>query len=295
MKKHTDIIQEITQKIHLIAVRTKRQMSHILAGDNKTKMLGHGLSFDQVREYQHGDDVRLIDWKAYARTQTLVTKQYTEERRKKIFVLCDVSRSSVVDTGVMSKAEVSKTALSVLMLAAAHERDLVSSILYADKVVMSTPPINTVSGISTVLRDIFLCRNDFFATRLQCAARELLKRQKKQPATVFIISDFIDETVQQEISLLASLYDVYAIRTIDPIEVRIPSIGMLSITDIESGKECVLDTNRGAHLTKMLQDRIENQNKLFRRYGVPVLELRSDNAHIIDTMIHFFKKMEKRS
>lgn len=294
MKKSIDIIQNITKKIRLISIRTRKKMNHVVAGNNTTKLLGQGLAFDQMREYQHGDDVRLIDWKAYARTQTLITKQYTEERQKKIFILCDMSRSSLVDTGVMSKAEVSKTALSVLMITAAYRNDQVSSILYADKVILSTPLTNTIAGVSKSLEDVFACKNDFLGTRLHYAARELLKRQKKNPATVFIISDFIDDTVQQEVSLLASLYDVYAIRIVDPIELQLPSVGMLNITDIESGEEYTIDTNLRETIIKMLREKIEHQNTFFKRSGIAVLELRSDDKNIIDTMIQFFKKMEKR-
>lgn len=295
MKKQIDLIQEIIRKINLISIKTRKQMSHILAGDNTTRMLGHGLSFDQTREYQHGDDVRLIDWKAYARTQTLVTKQYTEERRKKIFVLCDVSRSSSVDTGLMSKSDVSKTALSIIMLAAAHRNDQVSTLLYADKVITTTTPTSNIAGVSSILRNIFLYNKDSFGTCLKEASRELIKRQKKGPATVFIISDFIDNTVHDELSMLMSLYDVYAIRILDPIELRIPPIGLLQLTDIETGKEYILDTNKSEKINALLHERIENQNKLFKRFGIPVLDLYSHNPNIVDTMIRFFKKMEKQS
>jgi len=295
MKNQNDIIEKIIKKIHLISIQTKKKMSHVLAGNNQTKLLGHGLSFDQIREYQHGDDVRLIDWKAYARTQTLVTKQYAEERRKKIFILCDISRSSSVDTGIMSKAEVGKTALAVIALAAAHRSDQVSVLLYADKVLMATEPVTTLAKTTTVVRNIFLHKNDFSGTNLKEASRELIKRQKKSPATVFIISDFIDETVQEGIATVASLYDVYAIRTIDPIELRIPPVGLLPIIDMETGMEYIIDTAQKKEIFATLQERIENQNKMLKRFGIPVLTIRSDNANIIDTIMHFFKKMEKRS
>src|ERR1700731_3628821 len=106
------LISEIRKKIKYLTLVTKKSMRSLLLGESKSKTLGQGLSFDQTREYQHGDDVRHLDWKAYARTQMLSTKQYSEEKKKKIFVLCDTSYSTIVDTALCSKLDLAKEAAS---------------------------------------------------------------------------------------------------------------------------------------------------------------------------------------
>jgi uncharacterized protein (DUF58 family) len=295
MKDIEKTIETIRKKIRSLSLVTKKRVGGMLVGDHKTKLLGHGLSFDQTREYQHGDDIRLIDWNAYARTQQLSTKQYREDRRQKICVLFDVSRSSQIQTHMYSKGELGQTALSVLMLSAAHRQDEVSAIAYADSVIHHTQPKTSISGISADLELLLQIPNHYKDTCLSHAATEVTKRYKKNPLTLFIISDFVDQTVQKSLSVLSFLYDIYAIRTLDPIELQMPIVGILPVLDIETGIMHTLHSRSQKKLKELLLHRIDEQNRLFSRHNIPVLDLYTYDADPISTMIKFFLAQERKA
>jgi uncharacterized protein (DUF58 family) len=288
-------LETIRKKICSLSLITKRKVGGILVGDHKTKLLGHGLSFDQTREYQHGDDIRLIDWNAYARTQQLSTKQYKEERKQKICILFDVSRSSQIQTSEYSKGELSQTALSVLMLAGAHHQDEVSAIAYADSVVHRTQPKTSITGISADLELLLQLPNHYKDTCLSHAATEVTKRYKKNPLTLFVISDFVDQTIEKTLPMLSCLYDVCAIRTLDPIELQMPIMGILPVLDIETGMMHTLHSNGQKKLKELLLHRLEEQNKLFSRHNISVLDLRTDDTDPVTTMIRFFLARGRKS
>lgn len=294
MRTEKSLISEVRKKIKYLTLVTKKSMRSLLIGENKTKTLGQGLSFDQTREYQFGDDVRHLDWKAYARTQVLATKQYSEEKKKKIFVLCDVSYSTVIDTALYSKLEVAKQAASVIMLACGLNNDYVGSIVYADEIISTHLPTNKINTVFTILESLFsLEQKRQSKTNIKIAAEKLLKLQKKNAAVVVVISDFIDDTINNSLSVLSNYYDVFALRTLDPIEINIPNIGYLRLTDIETGKHFTINTNNKEAMKILLKKRIEEQNKLFRQYNIPFTDLFSNNPQLVDTIVKFLIKTEK--
>jgi uncharacterized protein (DUF58 family) len=294
MLMKNQLISEIRKKIKYLTLITKKSMRSLLVGENKSKTLGQGLSFDQTREYQHGDDVRHLDWKAYARTHILSTKQYTEEKKKKIFILCDISYSSVVDTALHSKLDIAKQATSIIMLASALNNDYVGTILYDENVVSTYLPTNKINTVFTVLESLFLMKQKKKSTtNIKSAVEKLLKIQQKNSALVVVISDFIDEKVNESLLLLSKYYDIFALRTLDPIEIQIPNIGYLRLTDIETGKHFTINTSNKESMKFLLKKRIEEQNKIFKQHGISFTDLFSNDQNIVDTIIKFLIKTEK--
>ena len=93
------IPREILKKIRQIEIRTKRLVSETLAGQYHSVFKGQGMNFDEVREYQPGDDVRAIDWNVTARMNHPFIKKFVEERELTVMLLVDLSGSGAFGSG----------------------------------------------------------------------------------------------------------------------------------------------------------------------------------------------------
>ena len=92
------IPEEILRKIHLIHIRTKHLVNDIMAGEYESAFRGRGMEFEEVREYQPGDDVRTIDWNVTARMGRPYIKLFREERELIVMLLVDISASGQFGT-----------------------------------------------------------------------------------------------------------------------------------------------------------------------------------------------------
>ena len=90
------IPEEILRKIHLIHIRTKHLVNDIMAGEYESAFRGRGMEFEEVREYQPGDDVRAIDWNVTARMGKPYIKLFREERELIVMLLVDISASGLL-------------------------------------------------------------------------------------------------------------------------------------------------------------------------------------------------------
>src|SRR3954463_16599701 len=87
------IPREIVKKLRKIEIHTARLANDQIAGSYHSVFKGRGMSFSEVRQYQHGDDVRMIDWNVTARTNEPYVKLFTEEREMTVMLLVDMSAS----------------------------------------------------------------------------------------------------------------------------------------------------------------------------------------------------------
>ena len=126
------ISSDIIVKIKQLEIFTRRLLNGALVGDSRSAIKGTGFEFDQIREYNCGDDIRFIDWKASARNNKLLIKQYIEERSRTIYLLVDISQSSIFGSGICNKQEKIAELASVLALVAQHGKDQVGLLLFSD-------------------------------------------------------------------------------------------------------------------------------------------------------------------
>ena len=131
-----------------------RTVNDLLAGQYKSVFRGRGMEFDEVREYQPGDDIRTIDWNVTARTGTPFIKRFCEERELTVMLLVDVSASGAFGSGDQSKLELVVEVAAMLMFSALKNNDKVGLITFCDTVLDYFPPRKGKSNVLHLIRQL---------------------------------------------------------------------------------------------------------------------------------------------
>jgi len=282
--------KEVLKKIAEIEIHTRRILSSTLMGDSRSAQKGSGFEFNQIRDYQMGDDVRSIDWKASARSGKILVKEYIEERNRTIMILLDMSASTSFGSNSMTGSDILKQVAAVLSLVAGYSKDRVGLILYTDKIEYVIPPAMGHTHVHTIIKQIFSQQTSSKCTN-GAIAIERLKQMKDKRTAVFLLSDCIDETLNPSLKSIASNHEVVVIRCLDKLIKSFPSVGFLPVSDSETAQTCLLDTRSGKRLgfSEYLGERILAQKHLFAKYGIDCLDLKN-NETFIDDVIRFFRR-----
>lgn len=278
----------VSEKIKHITLFTKRLMRVNLFGHARSLVKGSGLEFDQLRDYQIGDDVRALDWNSSARMNKLLVKQFNDERHRTLIIALDISASSFYGTSDVLKQAVLSQIAALISYAGFLGKDEVGLILFSDHVECYIPTRKGKAHIQIVLEKIFSAQKKNCSTSLISALDHIIKLRKKN-AMVFLISDFIDEGFEQKLSLCAQLCDVVAIRMLDNAERNFPVSGLITVKDSETGDLRVINSRS---IAATLQDRAEHQKKIFNRHRVAVLDITSD-VQLLEQLILFFRIRNK--
>lgn len=282
--------KEVLQKIRQIEIYTRRMLSGALVGDNRSAIKGSGFEFDQIREYQLGDDIRFIDWKSSARMNSLLVKQYMEERNRTIILAVDMSHSRLFSSQEQLRSGQIAEIASVLALVADYGKDSVGLLLFSDDVELFIPPGTGRRHIRTVMEKLFTYVPTKNTTNIKHAL-DYLTALSRRDVLVFLISDFIDEGFEASLRIAARKYDVVAVRCLDIHEQQFPDVGFITVEDSETGTTCLLDSRAfGARLLSgFLQQRVMEQNLLFRRCGVENMSVTIGKPFVGD-LIRFFRR-----
>ena len=151
-------ISEILKKVRRIQIVANRTVNDLMAGQYKSVFRGRGMEFDEVREYQPGDDIRTIDWNVTARTGTPFIKRFCEERELTVLLLVDVSASGVFGSGTQSKMDLTVEVAATLMFSALKNNDKVGLITFCDKVIDYFPPRKDKSNLLKLIRHLIAAR-----------------------------------------------------------------------------------------------------------------------------------------
>ncbi len=184
------IPREILKKIRQIEIRTNRVVTETLAGAYHSVFKGQGMNFDEVREYQPGDDVRSIDWNVTARMNHPFIKKFVEERELTLMLIVDVSGSGLFGSRGQSKRELAAEIASVLAFSAIRNNDKVGLILFSDEVEKFIPPRKGRSHVLRVIREVLFFEPKRRGTDLNHALEFFLRVQSHKAITV-IVSDFL--------------------------------------------------------------------------------------------------------
>lgn len=289
MTRQRYITEDVLRKIKQIEIHTRRLLRSALVGDSRSAIKGSGLDFDQIREYQQGDDVRFIDWNASARMNNVLVKQYIEERSRVVLLAVDISGSADLGSTDTLKHDIMAQVASVIALVTSSGKDRVGLILFSDDVELYLPPGRGRAHTHTIMEYVFGFKPKSRKTDISTALKKLASL-KQRDAVVFIISDFIDSAINKSyLSVASRLYDLIAVRCLDPREHALPSIGFLPIQDNETGQSMLVDLRGKQGVHSFLHDRITAQNKVFKQYGVAILDV-ENNSSFIGDLIKFFRR-----
>lgn len=229
------------RRVRGIEFRARRFVEDLLAGPYRSVFRGRGLEFDEIREYQPGDDVRSIDWHTTARTGTVQIKQNVEERSQTVVLAVDVSGSSEFGSVPQSKRELAAELAAVLALSAVLNNDRVGLMLFTDTVERYLPPRTGRRQALALVAAVLGYQPRSRRTSLR-GALETVGNVLRRRALVFIISDFCDTGFDRALRLAARRHELVAIAIRDRVEARLPNLGWLVCEDAETGEVLELDT-----------------------------------------------------
>ncbi|MCB1057515.1 MAG: DUF58 domain-containing protein [Acidobacteria bacterium] len=287
---------ELFQKIKAIQIRTQRVVNDVFAGEYESAFKGRGMEFEEVREYQPGDDIRHIDWNVTARMSAPYVKVHREERELTVMLLVDVSSSGAFGSGAKLKNEVAAEVAALLAYTAIRSNDRVGLIIFSDHIEHFIPPKKGRAHVWRVIRDILTHRSSHRRTDLE-GALEYMSKVVRRRAVAFVISDFLDEGFAQRLRTAARRHDVTAVAVGDRREMELPRIGLIELEDAETGETIVIDTydrniTDGFRLLTG-QDR-RDRSELFRAAGVGEVEVRADDEDYVDSLVRYFHTRERR-
>jgi len=313
------IPREILKKIRQIEIRTNRIVTETLAGAYHSVFKGQGMNFDEVREYQPGDDVRAIDWNVTARMNHPFIKKFVEERELTLMLIVDVSGSGLFGSRGQSKRELAAEIASVLAFSAIRNNDKVGLILFSDEVEKFIPPRKGRSHVLRVIREVLFFEPKRRGTDLNHALEFFLRVQAHKAITV-IVSDFLGSPVtarktgerrsRSQMMLLESLaqtsftmlrqanrkHDLVAVQVTDPRELELPELGRLVLQDAETGEIVEVNTGDERKRRAFAERQAKSQEqllRLFRRAGIDAIQLRTDEDYGVE-LARFFETREKR-
>ena len=289
------IPKEILRKVRQIEIRTSRLVDSVLGGEYNSAFRGRGMEFEEVREYQPGDEVRTIDWNVTARTGQPFVKTYREERELTVVTLVDVSPSERFGSGSQQKVELAAEFSAVVSFSAIRNGDKVGTVFFTDKVEKYIPPKKGKKHVLRVIRELLTFQPRSKGTDVEEALRFLAKVQKRK-ATVFLISDFLATDFEKALAAVGTKHDVIAVRTSDPREAQFPDVGLITLQDAETGEVVVVDS-KSSRIRQMFQSRGEeersSQDQLLRSLKIDELELTTGKPYIND-LSNFFRMREKK-
>jgi len=283
---------ELLKKVRRIEIKTRGLSRHIFAGEYHSAFKGRGIAFSEVREYQYGDDIRSIDWNVTARFNHPYIKIFEEERELTVMLLIDVSGSGNFGTKVSYKRDIMTEVAAVLSFSAIYNNDKIGVIFFSDKVEKFIPPLKGRKHILRIIRELLDFTSASKRTNLDEPLRFLTNAIKKR-CTAFIISDFIVPEFEEALRIASNKHDIVALKVYDPVEQAIPDIGLIKVSDSETGEEKWIDTSNVATrraYEKYWSDHIEIIKNIFKRCGVDSAELRTDIDYVKPLIMLFEKR-----
>jgi uncharacterized protein (DUF58 family) len=249
------VARRIAERVRRIEIGTRRLSSEAFHGGVQSRFRGRGMDFDEVREYQPGDDVRAIDWSATARTGHTFVKKYREERQLTVVFVVDASASGSVGSGEATKREQAVEMAGVLALSAVRSDHRVGLAVFTETVELFVPPARGRAHAFRLVQDLVAFEPQGKGTNLALALR-LVRERLRRRAVVVILSDFLLaqpslEQVRPELRALAQRHDVVAIRIGDKLDRQLPPVGLLTIEDVETGEVVEVDTTSASHRARV--------------------------------------------
>jgi uncharacterized protein (DUF58 family) len=289
---------DILKKVRQIEIRTNREVTDVLGGQYHSVFKGHGMEFEEVREYLPGDEVRSIDWNVTARFGHPFVKKFKEERELTVMLIVDVSASGQFGSVRQTKNELAAELAAVLAFSAIRNNDKVGLIMFTDEIEKYVPPKKGRRHVLRVIREILAFQPQGRGTNL-AAALDYLSHVQTRRAVTFVLSDFQvgdEESVRKKLLVASKRHDVVALSLRDPREEELPAVGLVELRDAETGERALVDTfdrNVREEFAAKARLRLEGLRRLLRSASVDQVEIRCEADYMVP-LIRFFRMRERR-
>ncbi len=292
--------KELLKKVRQIEISIRGVVNEVFAGEYHSVFKGRGMEFSEVREYQPGDDIRTIDWNVSARMDRPYVKVFEEERELTVMILFDASSSESFGSRNQMKGDIAIEIAALLASSAIRNNDKVGLIIFSDQIEKFVAPRKGRKHILRVIRELL-----YFATSGEttpstttdiAAALEYMNQILKRRATVFLISDFMAEGFERDLQIANRRHDLVAIRLIDPLEERLPDVGIIELEDLETGETMLLDTSYREIRESVSENALSRKNileKTFKSIGIDFIDIYTHESYI-KPLTRFFRVRARR-
>jgi len=266
---------EILKKVRELEIKSKRITNHLFTGEYHTAFKGRGMSFKEVREYEAGDDPRFIDWNVSARMGHPFSKIFEEERELSVYLLIDVSASSLFGTFRQSKKDLMTEMCAVLAFSAISNNDKVGLIFFSNQVEKFIPAKKGRDHVLFMVREMLLFKSRSSQTDV-VKALQFLNATTRHKSIVFVLSDFADAGYHDALRVASKRHDVIGIQVYDRRDEQLPSAGLMNLRDAETGRMVLLNTSDAYTRYKyaqQFQKVLEDAKDAFKKAGADLLQI----------------------
>lgn len=282
--------KEILKKVRKIEIKTRRLSDHIFGGEYHSTFKGRGMTFSEVRQYQYGDDIRAIDWNVTARYNEPYVKVFEEERELTMMLMVDISGSEFFGTNEQFKRDTATEIAATLAFSAIQNNDKVGLILFSDQVELYIPPKKGKSHVLRIIRELIEFSPKSKQTNIDEALKFLSNVMKKK-AIVFLLSDFMDDAYDQTLKIAGRKHDVTGIKVYDKHDEEIPNLGIVPMTDAETGQVQLVNTSSKSIRNNYKANALrlnDYYKKTFSRAGAGTISTRVDENYV-KILLGYFK------
>ena len=284
--------EEIIKKVRELEIKSKKITTHLFTGEYHSAFKGKGMSFREVREYYAGDDVRFIDWNVSARFSHPFTKVFEEERELTVFLLVDISSSSLFGTVQKSKKDLLTEIGAVLTFSAINNNDKVGVIFFSDKIEKYIAPKKGRQHALYIVRQLLTTEPSGSKTNME-EAMKFFNKIMQHKSIAFLMSDFADVSYENDLKVIGGRHDVIGLRIYDRMDMQLPDAGLLQVEDLETGKTKLINSS-----DKMVQYNYQQQffkqtelcKNYFKKAGADLLHIKTDDDYVKILQQFFIKR-----
>ena len=288
--------RDLLKKVRKIEIKTRGLSQNIFAGVYHTAFKGRGVMFSEVREYQPGDDVRDIDWNVTARQNKPFVKVYEEDRELTMMLLIDVSGSERFGSSTGTKRDMMAEIAATLAYSSIANNDKVGVIFFSDRIEKFIPPKKGKSHILLIIREILDLKPVGKKTDIDKAIQFLNQALKKR-CTAFLLSDFLDNSdYYTSMSVANRKHELAALQVYDERDTRLPNVGLIRMSDLETGKEMWVDTSSATvrkEYEKAWYALKQRVSSITSRCGVDFISMRTDRDYV-KALLEMFRRRAVR-
>jgi len=282
--------KELLKKVRLIELKTKGLSSQVFSGEYHSAFKGRGMAFSEVREYMPGDEIRTIDWNVTARFNHPYVKVFHEEREMTVMLVIDISGSSSFGTRSQLKRELIAEIAAVISFSAIQNNDKIGVILFAGKPELYIPPKKGKKHILRIIRELIEFKPNTKETNIGTTL-DYLNNVVKKRSIVFLISDFLDNSFEDQLKITNRKHDLVALQITDQAEYNLPKVGWVQLQDLESNQLKWVNTNL-PKVRKRFADQGRSHDRYmketFRKSGVDFTKISTGESYV-KPLMNLFK------
>ncbi len=287
--------REVLRQIRRLQLRARRAVEDPLGGAYRSVFKGSGIAFEEVREYQPGDEIRSIDWNVTARMGHPFIKRFVEERELTVMLLVDASASMGFTSTDNVKRDVIAELAALLALCAVSSNDRIGLALSTRAVEHFVPPRKGSRHALRLIRDLFVWKPTDPTTNL-AGGLDYVNKVLHRRALIFVLSDFLDANFERTMKRIARKHDVVAVTIEDPRERLLPNVGLLELFDPETRRTITVDTADSAFQRahgKIGDARRQAFQKWTQVHNIDLLTVSTEGKHL-DALMRFFQQRQRR-